>query len=94
MNIYAQEDCNDYKSTQKLELSDSSDSTECINIDSAETFAVDVSGPQAGGACGFHWYGANDCQSELGNTEVIGDSGCKDPSVSRKNLKTETLGRN
>ena len=82
MNIYAQENCNEYKSTPKLELSDSTDSTGCITIDWAESFAVDVKGPQAGEGCTFNYYGNENCQMGLGSIEVIGNSGCKDPSVS------------
>ena len=55
MNIYAQENCNDYKSTQNLQLSDSTDPTGCINIDWAESFAVDVKGAQAGEGCTFNY---------------------------------------
>ncbi|KAM0799398.1 hypothetical protein BDR22DRAFT_822390 [Usnea florida] len=83
MNIYAQENCNDYKSTQELELSDSSDSTGYINIDWAESFAVDVNGPQAGEGCTFNYYGNENCQTGLGSIEVVGNSGCKDPSLRR-----------
>ena len=91
MNIYVQEDCNDYKSTQKFVLNDNSGDTGCINIDWAESFAVDVNGSPDGLGCETYYYGNENCQTELGNFDAVGNSGCKDPPVSRINMNTEKL---
>ena len=82
MNIYAQEDCNDYKSTQDL---NPNGIPACLNIDWAESFAVDVSsaGDEYSLGCSTTYFGNENCETPLGQIESVGNSGCKDPPVSR-----------
>lgn len=83
MNIYANEDCKTYKSTQQLGDGFDGDANQCINIDWAESYAVDVYEAQASAICVIKTYENEDCTGlitshQFGNA----NSGCFDSPVS------------
>lgn len=88
MNIYAQDDCNDYKSTQDL---DPSGGAGCVNIDWAESFAVDVTDDSDDLTCSTTLYGNENCQTELAILESQGNSGCKEYSEVVKSISFECV---
>ena len=83
MNIYANEDCNTYKSTQQLGDGFNGVAGECVNIDWAESFAVDVSNAEASAICQITTYENENCSGAIA-THQFGNynSGCLDSSVS------------
>jgi hypothetical protein len=81
MNIYANEDCNSYKSTQQL--GDGFDTSGgCIDIDWAESWAVDVKNVVASAICFTRTYANEGCSGLITNYQGSNsNTGCQDSPV-------------
>lgn len=83
MNIYANEDCNSYKSTQQL--GSGINGPACVNIDWAESWAVDMTGTAESNFCVVTTYENEDCSGQITaftfNDYSNARSGCQDSSV-------------